>query len=339
MIGAAVVGYGYWGPNLARNFAEADGWRLAMICDAAEGRRQLAGRRHPTARISAQLDDITASSDVHAVAIATPVHTHFELALACLQAGKHVLVEKPLAATAAQARRLIDEADQRRLVLMVDHTFLYTPAVRKLHELVDQGELGRLLYYDAVRVNLGVFQSDVSVLWDLAVHDISIMDFLLPERPLALSATGVSHLTNQPVNLAYLTFFYPGSLLAHVHVNWLAPVKLRRILVGGDKKMALYDDVDVAEKIKVYDRGCDAPADAETAYRHLVNYRTGDMYAPHLETTEALRVEVEHFRDCILSGAAPLSDGHAGLRTIEYLEAATTSMAERGRPMELEPKS
>jgi predicted dehydrogenase len=335
MIGVGVVGYGYWGPNLARNFADIDGWRLDAVCDAAEGRRILAQRRHPTARICSTLREVIDDSSVSAVAIATPVATHFELALACLKADKHVLVEKPLAATSTEALALCEEADRRGLTLIVDHTFLYTPAVRKLRELVDRDELGRLLYYDAVRVNLGVFQSDVNVLWDLAVHDISIMDHLLPSKPIAVSATGVAHLRDQPANLAYLTFFYSGQLLAHVHVNWLAPVKLRRILLGGDKKMAIYDDVEASEKVKIYDRGLDVPPDAEATHRLLVNYRMGDMYAPHLETTEALRVELKHFRDCIRDGRAPLSDGSAGLRTVEYLEAATASMVERGRPVEL----
>jgi predicted dehydrogenase len=268
------------------------------------------------------------------VVVATPVSSHFALALAALEAGKHVLVEKPLTATADEARRLIDTAAARGLRLMVDHTFAYTGAVRRIRDLVREGALGRIHYYDSVRVNLGLFQHDVSVLWDLAVHDLAILDYVLGDGAEAVSATGINHVPGQPENLAYLTVFFPDRRVAHVHVNWLAPVKVRRTLIGGSEKMIVYDDLEPSEKVKVYDKGLtlDQP---EGVYRMRIGYRTGDMWAPHLEPTEALRVEADEFVRCIETGSSPATDGHAGLRVVEILEAATRSMAGRGQPVEL----
>ena len=271
---------------------------------------------------------------IDAIAIATPVSTHFDLALQALKAGKHVLVEKPFTATADQARILIEEADRRKLTLMVDHTFLFTPAVRKIKELVQSGDLGRLYYYDSVRVNLGLFQHDVNVLWDLAVHDLSIMDFILGARPQAVSATGMAHVAGQPEDMAFLTCYFADSVIAHFHVNWLAPVKIRRTLIGGDRKMIVYDDLEPSEKIKVYDKGITVN-EPEGIYKMMVGYRTGDMWAPQLATTEALLAEARHFAECVETGKQPLTDGQAGLNVVRILEAASASIRNRGQPVEL----
>jgi predicted dehydrogenase len=281
---------------------------------------------------------VLGNPDIQAVAIATPVSSHFRLAMSALMAGKHVLVEKPMTATAEEARRLVDEAARRNLVLAVDHTFIHTGAVRKMRELVSEG-LGEIYYYDSVRVNLGLFQHDVSVLWDLAVHDLSIMDYVLPSRPVAVSATGVSHIAGEPENIAYLNLFFESNLIAHIHVNWLAPVKVRRTLLGGSSKMIVYDDLEPSEKIKVYDKGItlngNPQKNGEKVYQMLVGYRTGDMWAPRLDASEALGLELRQFIDCIRSGEAPCADGHAGLRVVRILEAASQSLSQRGRVIEL----
>ena len=336
MIGVGVIGFGYWGPNLARNFAEIPEARLIAVCDSNTSRLAIAQRRYPGVAAVQDFRELLADPSIEAIAIATPVGQHFELARACLRSGKHVLVEKPLAASSDQARQLIEEADRQGLVLMVDHTFLYSAAVRKIHELVRQGALGELLYYDSVRVNLGLFQNDVSVVWDLAVHDVAIMDHLLGAMPAAVSACGMAHVSGSPPSLAYLTYFFPGRLIGHVHVNWLAPVKVRRTLLGGNKKMVVYDDLETTEKVKLYDKGVTVSNDPETVYRVLVNYRTGDMHAPHLDTAEALHTELRQFLACIRDGTKSLSDGRAGLRVVRCLEAATQSMERRGRPVDVE---
>jgi predicted dehydrogenase len=335
VIGVGVIGYGYWGPNLARNFAETPGAEVRAVSDSRPDRLSLAASRHPAARTCTDAAELIDDPSIDAVAVATPVNAHFDLALRALRAGKHVLVEKPLTPTADEGRRLIEDADTRRLVLMVDHTFVYTGAVRRIRELVQDGSLGRVLYYDSVRVNLGLFQHDVSVLWDLAVHDLAILDYLLGDRPEAVSATGVSHVAGQPENVAYLTLFFPESRVAHVHVNWLAPVKIRRTLIGGSQKMVVYDDLEPSEKVKVYDKGVTVSPPPEGIYQMLIGYRTGDMWAPQLPTTEALRVEAAEFVRAIETGATPATDGAAGLRVVQVLEAATRSMAERGRPVGL----
>jgi predicted dehydrogenase len=274
--------------------------------------------------------------EIDAVVIATPVSSHFELALAALQAGKHVLVEKPLASTSDQARSLVDEATARNLVLLVDHTFVYTDAVRKIRELISSGQLGQIYYYDAVRVNLGLFQHDVNVIWDLAIHDLSIIDYVLPEKPVAVAATGISHVPGQPENVAYITLFFNSSQIAHVHVNWLTPVKVRHTLIGGSEKMILYDDLEPSEKLKVYDKGINVTPRPEDVYKMLVSYRSGDMWAPRLDNTEALQTEALHFIDCIEHNRQPDTDGHAGLRMVSMIEAAEMSLRDRGRLIELQ---
>ena len=335
MTGVGVIGYGYWGPNLVRNFAELDGVRVVGVADARAERRAAAAARYPGVSATADALELIARPEVDAVVVATPVSTHFELAMAALRAGKHVLVEKPLAASSAQCLRLVDEAERRRLVLMVDHTFVYTSAVRKMRELSDGGELGTLYYYDSVRINLGLFQDDINVLWDLAVHDLSIMDYVLGQAPTAVSATGLAHVPGAPENIAYMTMFFDGRLIAHVHVNWLAPVKVRRTLLGGSRRMVVFDDLEASEKIKVYDRGISMNPSPENVYQMRVGYRSGDMWAPQLAVREALASAAAHFIDCIGRGGRPLTDGAAGLRVVRLLEAAGASIARNGEPVEL----
>jgi predicted dehydrogenase len=337
MIGIGVIGYGYWGPNLVRNFHETPGASVVGVSDLRPERLAHVGARYPGVRVTTDYHDLLADPAIDAVAIATPVASHYPLALEALQASKHVLVEKPLAATSEQAMHLIEEAAGRQRVLMVDHTYVYAPAVRKIRELVDSHALGEIYYYDSTRVNLGLFQKDVNVLWDLAVHDLAIMDFVLPERPIAVSATGIGHITGKPENLANITLFFASHQIAHVHVNWLAPVKLRQILIGGSKRMIVYDDVEPSEKVKVYDKGVDVSHRQEDLYELLVNYRSGDMWAPHLDTGEALRAEAAHLLECIAHGSPPLTDGYAGLRVVQILEAAGKSLQARGSCVELSP--
>ena len=331
-----VVGYGYWGPNLVRNFSDLPGAAVTAVADHRPERLEIARRRCPGAEMHTDAQALVASPDVDAVVIATPVATHFELAAAALRAGKHVLVEKPLASSSEQALILIEEAAVRRLVLMVDHTFVYTPAVQRIRELVAAGELGELYYYDSVRVNLGLFQHDVNVLWDLAVHDLSIMDFVLGRQPTALSATGVAHVPGKPENIAYLTMFFADRMIGHVHVNWLAPVKIRRTLIGGSRRMIVFDDLEASEKIKVYDKGISYDQTPERVYQAMIGYRTGDMWAPQIPVTEALHAEAAQFVDCVRTGRVPDTDGAAGLRVVRLLEAATESMRLHGRPVAID---
>lgn len=337
MIRVGVIGYGYWGPNLVRNFYETPGAQVACVSDLRAERLKQVESRYPALKVTESHRELIEDPAVDAVAIATPVSTHFDLAMKALKAGKHVFVEKPLASTGEQVRKLIDAAQKAKRTLMVDHTFVYTGAVRKIRELVDAGSLGDIYYYDSTRVNLGLFQHDVNVIWDLAVHDLSIMDYVMPSRPVAVSATGLSHVSGEKENMAFLTLFFTGNQIAHIHVNWLAPVKVRRTLIGASKKMIVYDDLEQSEKIKVYDKGItlDRKENPEKIYEVLVGYRTGDMLAPNLDMAEALRVEAAHFVHCLEEKKQPLTDGQAGLRVVQILEAATESMRDRGRPVEL----
>jgi predicted dehydrogenase len=335
-VNIGVIGYGYWGPNLVRNFSEIPGARVKMVSDFKPELLAKAQARYPTINVTTNCHDIFSDPTIDAVAIATPVSTHFDLALSALKAGKHVMVEKPMTVTTEQSLRLIDEAERHDRVLMVDHTFVYTGAVRKMHELVTSGGLGSIYYYDSVRVNLGLFQHDINVLWDLAVHDLSIMDYVLQVQPYAVSATGVSHVPGGLENIAYLTLFFANNLIAHIHVNWLAPVKIRRTLIGGSHKMVVFDDLEPSEKVKVYDKGITLNGNPESVYQTLVGYRTGDMWAPQLDMAEALRTEGAHFIRCIQQGERPITDGQAGLRVVKILEAATQSMKKQGQLVELE---
>ncbi len=341
MIRIGLVGYGYWGPNLARNFAELTDAQLVAVADLRPERRELAARRHPGIRTTANFLEVIHDPQIEAVAIATPVSTHYELASAALSRGKHIWLEKPFTETADQARRLRDEAARLSLVLTIDHTFLFTPAVRKIRELVHDDRLGDVLYYDSVRVNLGLVQEDVNVVFDLAVHDLSIMDYVLPRRVEAVSATGIAHLDGRPETQTYITCFFDSNLIGHVHVNWLAPVKIRRTLIGGSRRMIVYDDVEPSEKVKIYDAGVDItkaePSDPDSDTKILVAYRTGDVWTPNLERTEALKTEAEHFCRCIMAGETPLSGADQGIRIMELIEATNTSLASRGAPVEIPP--
>jgi predicted dehydrogenase len=336
MINIGFIGYGYWGPNLVRNFREVDEANVMMLADLKSENLEKAQKRYPSIKTTTNVQDVFDNKEIDAVVIATPVFTHYDLAMRALRAGKHVFVEKPFAANTKEAIELIKESEKRKLVLFVDHTFIYTGAVRKIKEIVDSGQLGKIYYYDSVRVNLGLFQHDVNVLWDLAVHDLSIMDYVLGQKPSAVAATGISHIAGEPENISYLTCFFDGSLIAHIHANWLAPVKIRKTLIGGDKKMIVYDDVEVTEKVKVYDKGIMVNDNPEGIYKLMVDYRTGDIWTPHLDMTEALRYEASSFIQCIQQGLKPISDGKAGLRIVHILEAATRSIAQMGKPVQLE---
>ena len=336
MIKIGVIGYGYWGPNLVRNFAETADAAVVAVADLDSKKLASVQRRYPTVKTTTNFQDLLRDTSIDAIAIATPVSSHFELGMAVLKAGKHLWLEKPMTETSLQARKLIDEAARRQRVLIIDHTFLYTGAVRKIAEIIKAGDLGRVYYYDSIRVNLGLFQRDVNVISDLAVHDFSILDYLSGEHPIAVSASGTNHFPGTPANLAYITLFYGSGMIAHINVNWLAPVKLRQILIGGSKKMITYDDLEPSEKIKVYDKGVNFTDDAEQIYQMRIGYRAGDMWAPCLDTTEALRVEGEHFIDCIEHSKEPLTDGHLGLRVVELIEAASSSMRGRGETLYIE---
>lgn len=337
MIRIGVIGYGYWGPNIVRNFMEVPGATVKAVCDWRTDRLSLAQSRYPTIEVTTDAEVIFKDPHIDAIAICTPVSTHYGYALRALQAGKHVLVEKPLATSSEECVQLLLEAEKRKLTLMVDHTFVYTGAVQKIRKLIETDQLGRIYYYDSVRVNLGIFQRDVNVIWDLAVHDLSIMDYVLPSRPYAVSATGISHVPGGKENIAYMTFFFEQNVIGHIHVNWLAPVKVRRSLIGGSRQMLVYDDLEPSEKIKVYDRGIkiNEHSTPESVYQMLVSYRSGDMWAPNLEGTEALRMEALEFIRSMETGAQPITNGEAGLRLVTYLEAASKSMRTNGQAVEI----
>jgi predicted dehydrogenase len=336
MVSVGIIGYGYWGPNLVRNFVEVPGAKVRGVGDLRAERLALVEARYPGVKVSQDPNEIINDPEIDAVIIATPVASHFDLAYRALSAGKHVLVEKPVTASSEQAMKLIELAERKNLTLMVDHTFVYTGAVRRMRELVEAGDLGDIYYYDSQRVNLGLFQHDVNVIWDLAVHDLSIIDYVLAESPTAVSVTGMKHVEGAHENVAYLTLFFPGQTIGHVHVNWLAPTKIRRTLLGGSRKMVVYDEMDRSEPIKVYDKGIAVQNGPESVYKMMVDYRIGDMWAPHIDPSEALKTEAIHFVDCIEHGKRPITDGEMGLRIVRTLEAASRSMAARGELVELE---
>ena len=333
-----VIGCGYWGPNLIRNFAESEAAELRWVCDGDARRLERIARRYPSARAALDYEELIADPRLDAVAIATPVATHYPFARRALEAGKHVLVEKPLTASAREAEELIALADRGGLTLMVDHTFIYTGAVRKIKELVDAGEVGDLLYFDSVRINLGLFQHDVNVVWDLAPHDLAIMDYFLGRRPVALTATGSCHIQPGLENIAYVQLRFDDSLIANFHFNWLSPVKIRRTLIAGSRRMIVYDDIEPTEKVRVYDSGVtrnEQEPDVEETYKTLVSYRTGDVWVPKLDMTEALHYVAAEFLDTIRTGRPSVSDGAAGLRVVRLLEAAQQSINDGGRWIEL----
>ncbi len=333
MLRVGVIGYGYWGPNVVRNFQAQEHSRVTMVCDTRQEALLKAAKAYSGVEVTSDIRDVIRSSQIDVVAVATPVWTHHELAKAALLNGKHVFVEKPFTATAEQAEELIELAESKNLKVMVDHTFLFTGAVRKIRQLIEGGVLGQLYYYDSTRVNLGLFQHDVNVVWDLAPHDLSIMDYLIDAKPEAIVATGQNHV-NGVEDVAYITIYFPNKIIAHVNVNWLSPVKVRTTLVGGEKKMLVWNDLEIDEKIKVYDKGVQM-ATREGVYDLLVSYRSGDMWAPQIEQTEALKAELGYFNECILNNKAPISDGRAGLRVVKMLEAADDSLKKRGTVVQL----
>jgi predicted dehydrogenase len=328
-----VIGFGYWGPNIVRNLHALDNCTVAAICDRSSGALARAAKTYPGVELTTDFNAVLTSPDIDAVAVVTPVWTHFELAKSALLNGKHVFVEKPYTSTSAQAQELIELAERKNLTIMVDHTFLYSGAVRKIKQLVDNGTLGSLYYFDSTRVNLGLFQHDVSVVWDLAPHDLSIMDYVIGEKPEAVVATGANHL-NGVADMAFVTVYFPGTTIAHINVNWLSPVKVRTTLIGGTEKMLVWNDLEPDEKIKVYDKGVQI-ANGQSVYDLLVSYRSGDVWAPKVEQTEALKLELGTFVDCVMNSKTPINDGIAGLRIVRLLESAEQSLNERGKLVSL----
>ena len=335
MIKIGLIGYGYWGPNLARNFNNNSDLDLCSICDFSPDRLEAAGRLYPSVKLLADPVDIFKDSNLDAVAISTPVSTHFDLAKKALLQDKHVWLEKPMTENVNQGEELIELSQKKGKVLLVDHTFIYTGAVRKIKELIEKGELGDMIYYDSTRVNLGLFQQDVDVIWDLAPHDISIMDYLMPLKKNLVSATGSKYYGKEIIPKSLLTIYMEDNIIAHINVSWLSPVKIRSTLIGGTDKMILYDDNEPSEKIKVYDKGINLDHTKEELYKINVQYRVGDMLAPNIDNLEALSVETEHFVDCISNGTKPLTGGTAGLEVVKVLAASKISLAKNGAPVDI----
>jgi predicted dehydrogenase len=334
-IKVGVIGLGYWGPNLVRNFCTLPESTLAMGCDLQADRCEKIAALYPSIRCTQNVDEVFQHREIDAIAVATPVHTHYGLAKKALAAGKHVLITKPLTDNGAHADELINLADKKRLILQVDHTFIYHPAVERLKDIVMRGELGDLYYFDSVRINLGLFQTDVSVIWDLAPHDISIMEHLIGRPVQWVQAVGARHAGQKFESMAYITVQFADNILGHCHVNWLAPMKVRLVTLGGSRRMVVYDDNLVTEKVKIYDKGVTLNS-IEGLYDALVQYRHGDMYAPAIENSEALAREIKHFVHCIKQGAAPITDGRAGLRVVRILAAAEESIRREGKRVSLE---
>jgi predicted dehydrogenase len=334
MINIAVIGFGYWGPNLVRNFQECANARVVVCCDKNQERLSQVKSKYHSIETCTDFNDVLKNPHVDAVVISTPVATHYEFARKAFENGKHVLVEKPVTASVSEAEKLVELADRNGLIFMVDHTFIYTGAVRKMKELIDKGDIGDLYYFDSVRINLGLIQRDVNVLWDLAPHDIAILDHLVKEKPVSVCANGACHVGNGLENIAYLTVYFSSGLIAHFHNNWLSPVKIRTMLIGGSKKTIHYDDMEASEKVKIYDRGVDI-ATPEGVRDVLVSYRLGDMWAPRLDTSEALKLVAKEFADCIEKGHSPLTDGVSGLNVVKILEASEMSIKHRGREVKL----
>jgi len=335
MIKTGVIGYGYWGPNIVRNFSANSDISVEKVCDLSEKRLNEVKLRYPRIKTNTDCDFILKDSKLDAVAIVTPVFTHYELAKKALQNNKHIFVEKPFTATSEQGQELIELAEKKELQIMVDHTFIFTGAVRKMKEVLDNDTLGDLYYYDSVRVNLGLFQHDINVIWDLAPHDISIMDFLLDnEKPVSVNAVGTTHVNKRLEDVAYLTINFDNGFIAHFHVNWLSPVKVRKTLVAGDKKMLIWDDLEEDEKIRIYDKGIEVKNE-EDVYNLLVQYREGEINIPTIDKTEALELEADYFVNCIKSNKKPVNDGEAGLRVVKVLEASDESVKNNGKEIKL----
>jgi predicted dehydrogenase len=334
MIKIGIIGYGYWGPNLVRNFSGLSSCSVKYVSDFRQERLAIVSKNFPGINTTTNPDDIIMSKDVDAVVIATPVFTHFALAKKALENGKHVLLEKPMTSTVKEAEELMSLAAKKGLLLMVDHTFLYTGAVRKMKDLIDSGAIGDIHYFDSTRINLGLFQPDVNVLWDLAPHDISILLYLIDKKPQSVNATGVSHTRNGIENIAYLTVNYQSDIIAHFNCSWTSPVKLRTLLIGGDKKMMMFNDLEPTEKIKIYDTGYDHKTDEEKQ-RVLVDYRTGDIFIPKVEIREALHSMADDFVTSIMKKKEPVSNAGIGLEVIKILEASQKSIKNKGQEIVL----
>ncbi|GAA4469608.1 Gfo/Idh/MocA family oxidoreductase [Nibrella saemangeumensis] len=335
MIKVGLVGYGYWGINLLRNFMNAKNCTVKTVCDPRPDRLEVAKRSYPTVDLTRAYDDLLKDPEIDAIILATPVFSHYPLAKQALLAGKHVLVEKPFTASVAHAEELIELAEQRGLVIMVDHTFLYTGSVQKIKALCEAGEIGKLQYFDSTRINLGLFQSDVNVIWDLAPHDISILFHLISRQPVSLTATGKAHAINKIENIAYLTLHFDSDFIAHFTCSWISPLKVRRILIGGDRKMVLYDDVEPTEKVKIYDTTYKVDTSEQEKYKMMVDYRTGDIFIPKVAQKEALAEMAADFVSSILDNKKPMVDGHKGLEVVRVLEAAETSIKQNGKEIYL----
>jgi predicted dehydrogenase len=335
MINVSVVGVGYWGPNLIRNFMSNPKTNISTCCDAKTSRLDYVSSLYPTVSTTNDYREVVRDRKSDLVAICTPASTHYEMSRAVLEAGKHVLIEKPMTFNGEQAEDLMNFAEQRGLKIFVDHTFIYTGAVRKMEELIRNDEIGDLYYFDSVRVNLGLFQHDINVIWDLAPHDISIMQSLVDRNPLGVIATGAGHLNNGYEDVAYLTIYYPDNLIAHIHINWLSPVKIRQTLIGGAKKMIVWDDNQPSEKVRVYDKGIEVIETADQVYNTLIQYRTGDMHCPKIDSTEALTVEISHIVDCIENSKQPIVGAKEGLMVVKILEAAQKSIKNHGQEVKI----
>ncbi|MBK7253698.1 MAG: Gfo/Idh/MocA family oxidoreductase [Ignavibacteria bacterium] len=329
-----IIGFGYWGTNLVRNFANLKNVNLKSVADERAERKSALKSLCPSAGFTTSADDILSDKEIDAVVIATPVFTHYEMAKKALNNDKHVLLEKPMVSKTDQAKELIELAERKNKLLMVDHTFLYTGAVQKMKSLIDSGDIGNIKYFDSTRINLGLFQPDINVLWDLAPHDISILNYLIKDVPYSVQATGVSHTSNGIENIAYININYNSGFIAHFSCSWTSPVKIRMMLIGGDKKMILFNDVEPSEKIKVYDTGYELKTD-EDKKKVLVDYRTGDIYTPKLDTKEALAVMAQDFVSSIINSHKPLSDYESGLEVVRILEASQTSIKNKGREVVL----
>ena len=334
MVSVGLIGFGYWGPNLARNFQDSPQFELSSICDLNDSARERAHHRYPKTNIVNSINEITKDTSIELIAIATPVASHFEIAYACLNAGKHILVEKPFTHNSDSAKILIDLALSKNLIIMVDHTYLFTGSVKMIKQRIDNNELGKINYYDSMRANLGLFQSDVNVLWDLAPHDLSILSHIMPEDPIALAVHGAAHHGQEQVDIAFMTIYYPGGCIAHLNVNWLSPVKVRRTMIGGERQMLVWDDVLADEKIKIYAKGIDIQT-TDDIHRALVSYRSGDVSAPLIDQREALGVELDYLHKCLTTQQQPSNDGISGLNVVRLLELGNQSLRNNGNIVEL----
>lgn len=326
----AIIGFGYWGPNLVRNFNSVSDCKVKYVCDFRAERLAIVNKQYPSIITSASFDEALDDLSVEAVIIATPVFTHFDLAKKALLKGKNVLIEKPMTSTSSEAFQLQELAQKMNRLLMVDHTFLYTGAVQKMKELINSGNIGNIHYFDSTRINLGLFQPDINVLWDLAPHDISILNYLVNEKPYSVNATGVSHTKNDIENIAYLTVNYQSGFIAHFNCSWTSPVKIRTMLIGGDQKMLLFNDLEPTEKIRVYDTGYDHKTDEEKR-KVLVDYRAGDVFIPKVDPKEALFGMASDFIKSIKENKKPISDFESGLSVIKILEASQQSIKQNGK--------